>query len=88
MPVPQAIITGVFQVVVLLARTAFRGRSLVRKIDILSAEQYVIKIVRRATVGSDGAISQMVYFYLKGKLQGVWHVVVRAGKVIHSDLKK
>ena len=48
---------------------------------------YLIEIIRRNTLGRDGGTSQMVYIYRNGVRKAVWHIVTKAGKIIHKDIK-
>ena len=87
MSVPPALIKKMLDLVVRLARTAVRGATLVRKTDQLRVGDYLIEIIRRNTLGRDGGTSQMVYIYRNGVRKAVWHIVTKAGKIIHKDIK-
>lgn len=50
--------------------------------------KYMVEIERRGFVGADGGLSQVVRFLVKDKSQEVWHVVVKAGEIIHKHILK
>ena len=77
----------ILELVTRLSITAFRGTKLLRKIDYVNIDNYSVKIVRRGILGKDKGISQMVKIFKNNKLVEVWHVVVKAGRVIHKDIK-
>lgn len=87
MPIPPAVFASILQLVVGLSQSAFRGTRLVRKIDYVNVGDYLVRIVRRGWLGTDGAVSQMVKMFKNGKLAEVWHIVTKAGKIIHKDIK-
>ena len=76
------------QAVTRLAPLAYRAGRLIRRSEIVKiGKEYVIAITRRWELGADRGISQMVEILKKGKVQQIWHMVVRAGKIIHRDRK-
>lgn len=85
--IPPQVLARILRVVIKSAPAAFRGATLLRKTDIKRIAGYTIKIVRRGALGTDGGISQMVEIFKGDVKQGVWHIVVKAGKVIHEHLK-
>jgi len=87
MSIPPAVVLRILNLVARLAHTAFRGTSLIRKSDVVWLENYLIKIVRRNTLGKDGGVSQMVHIYQNGIRKAVWHIVTKAGRAIHKDFK-
>lgn len=87
MLIPPLIAEKILQFVVKSAPAAFRGSTIVRKVDIKKIGGYVIKVIRRNTPGTDGGISQMVKVSKNNVKEAVWHIVVKAGKVIHQDPK-
>jgi len=46
-----------------------------------------VKIIRRETLGVNGVISQTVKIFKDSKVEEVWHVVIKAGRIIHKHLK-
>lgn len=71
-----------------LAPLAYKAGTLIRQKEIVRVtREYSIVVKRRLTLGADGGISQMVQIMRKGKLQEVWHMVVRGGRIIHKDKK-
>lgn len=50
--------------------------------------RYIVEIERRDTLGADGGISQIARILLNNITQEVWHIVVRAGRVIHKHRLK
>ena len=87
-PIPPSIFTAVMKVVARLAPLAYKAGRLLRRSEIVKiSKEYVITITRRWELGADGGMSQMVEILKKGKVQQIWHMVVRAGKVIHRDRK-
>lgn len=87
MPIPPIIFSQIMQMVVRLAPLAYRARKLIRKVDVVRIGSYEVTITRRGILGSDGGISQMVKILKNLRKEEVWHMVVRAGKIIHKDLK-
>lgn len=88
MPIPVAIIVVVTQIVIRLAPLAYKAGQLIRRSEIVKvSKEYSINIVRRLTLGADGGISQVVKIMKKGKVQEIWHMVVKNGRIIHKDLK-
>ena len=87
MPIPPSVAVKILRLAVKSASGAYRGATLVRKAEIKRVGGYIVEIVRRNTLGADGGISQMVSVFNKNKVrQAVWHIVVKAGKVIHQHL--
>ena len=71
-----------------MAPLAYKAGRLIRQKEIVQiTKEYAVVIKRRLTLGADGGISQMVKILKRGKMQEVWHMVVRGGKVIHKHLK-
>ena len=88
MPIPAAILIVVTQIVTRLAPLAYKAGQLIRRLDVVKInKEYSVSIVRRLSLGADGGISQMVEILKNGKAAEIWHMVVRAGKIIHKDRK-
>lgn len=88
MLIPPPIFSAIVRLVVRLAPLAYKAGRLIRRSEILKvSKDYSISIVRRLTLGADGGISQMVEILKKGKVQEIWHIVVRGGRIIHKDKK-
>lgn len=87
MPIPPIIFSQIMQMVVRLAPLAYRAGKLIQRKSIIRVGDYAINIVRRLTLGADGAISQMVHISKSGKVQEIWHMVVKNGKIIHKNIK-
>lgn len=88
MPIPPLIFLAVSQIVVRLAPLAYKAGRLARRSEIVKvSKDYSVSIVRRLTLGGDGGMSQIVKILKKGKVQQIWHMVVKNGKIIHKDLK-
>lgn len=88
MPIPPLIFAAVAQVVIRLAPLAYRAGRIIRQKEIVKINtEYSIAIKRRLTLGADGGISQMVEIFRKGKVQEIWHMVVKGGRIIHKDSK-
>ena len=86
MLIPPLIFTLVSQIVIRLAPLAYRAGRLIRQKEIVKiSKEYSIAIKRRLTLGADGGVSQMVHILKKGKVQEIWHMVVKDGKIIHKD---
>lgn len=88
MPVSPAVLARIFQAVAHLSQVAFHGSRLIKRADSLNVDEYLVSIVRRGSLGTDGAVSQMVKMFKNGKLFEVWHVVTKAGRIIHKDIKQ
>lgn len=87
-PIPPSIIAAILRAVVRLAPLAYRAGVVLRKKEIVQiSKEYSILIKRRLGFGADGGISQIVQIIKNGKLQEVWHMVVKNGKVIHKHIK-
>lgn len=87
MPIPPHVLAKILHVVATSARGAFRGTTLIKKIERIPIGEYVVYIKRRASLGRDGGIAQMVRVFKSGKFEEAWHMVVRAGRIIHRHLK-
>jgi len=87
MSVPPSLIIKILQFVIRTSKTAVKGKSIVRKIDQKKISNYIVKIIRRETLGVNGGISQTVKIFKGSKVEEVWHVVVKAGRIIHKHLK-
>ncbi len=88
MPIPASILARILQFAIRLTKTAFKGTVLLRKADTQRIGKYFVEITRRSELGADGAISQVIRIYKNGKLQEAWHVVVKAGRIIHKHILK
>lgn len=88
MPIPPLIFSQLIRLVIRLAPLAYRAGALLRKKEIVQMNtEYSIIIKRRLAFGADGGISQIVQIMKRGKMQEVWHMVVRNGKIIHKHRK-
>lgn len=87
MPVSSLVISKIAQLVVRLAPRAFRGATIVEKVITRKIGQYAIEITRRSSLGRDGGISHIVKVFRGGKTEEIWHMVVRAGKIIHRHME-
>lgn len=92
MPIPLFIFSQILRTVIRLAPLAYRAGKLIRKVDVVWIRDFEVTIVRRNTLGADGAVSQMVKIYrriMKGRKvkEEIWHTVVRDGKIIHRNIK-
>lgn len=87
MPIPPPVAAKIVQFVVKSASAAFQGSTLIRKIDVKKIGGYAVRVIRRNTLGADGGISQMVKVSKNNVKKAVWHIVVKAGKIIHQDPK-
>lgn len=87
MPIPPSLAAKIIKLTVKTAATASKGAKIVRKEDIAKIGGYVVKIVRRNTLGADSGISQIVTVSKNNVKEAIWHIVVRAGKVIHKHLE-
>ena len=88
MPLPPLIFAAISQIVIRLAPLAYKAGQLIRRSEIVKvSKDYSISIVRRWSLGADGGISQMVEIMKRGKVQEIWHMVVRGGKILHKDRK-
>lgn len=85
--IPQPFIEHLFRVALMLTQTAIRGRRVVRKIDILKLGEFVVRIQRRGTLGTDGGLSQILRIMRGKTTEEVWQIVTKAGKIIHEHLK-
>lgn len=87
-PIPPSIFATIIKVVARSAPLAYRSGRLIRRSEVVKMSKgYVVSIVRRWELGTDGGISQMVEILKNGKVQQIWHMVVKAGKIIHKDRK-
>ncbi|MFY9462621.1 MAG: hypothetical protein WAP52_00345 [Candidatus Sungiibacteriota bacterium] len=86
MPIPALFLEKIFRLAVLASQVAFRGSRLVQKVLIRKIGVYVIEVTHRGYKGADGAISQVVKVFKNGKTEEVWHIVVKAGRIIHRHL--
>ena len=68
MPISPAVLARIFQTVARLSQAAFQGNRLIRRVDSLNIDDYLVSIVRRGSLGADGAVSQMVKMFKNGKL--------------------
>lgn len=87
MSVPSYVIVKVAHLVAKSAQTAFRGSTIIRKTDLYRLDEYVIKIIRRNTLGADGAVSQIIKIAKGNKKEAIWHMVTKAGRIIHKHLE-
>ncbi|MEK7208106.1 MAG: hypothetical protein AAB699_00985 [Patescibacteria group bacterium] len=88
MPIPPRIARQVTAYVLQTAPMAYQVGKVVQKFIVRKFGKYMVEIERRGFVGTDGGISQVVRFLVKDRSQEVWHIVVRAGKVIHKHILK
>lgn len=89
MPIPPIIFSQILRLVIRLAPLAYKAGKLIWQKEIVKvSKEYSIAIKRRLTLGADGGISQMVEIMKKGKVQEIWHMVVKGGRIIHKDPKK
>ena len=88
MPIPPQIARQVIAYVLQTAPQAYRMGRVLQKFIAKKFGKYMVEIERRGFAGADGGISQVVRFLVKDKTQEVWHVVVRAGKIIHKHILK
>lgn len=88
MPIPPQIARQVIAYVVQTAPQAYRMGKVFQKFIARKFGKYMVEIERRGVVGADGGLSQVVRFLVKDKSQEVWHVVVKAGKIIHTHILK
>lgn len=87
-PIPPSVFTTIMQTVVRLAPFAYKaGRLIVRSEVIKVGKEYSVSIVRRLVLGADGGMSQIVKIMKQGKVQEIWHMVVKNGRIIHKDIK-
>jgi len=70
------------------SKTAFKRGVLIRKIDRKKIGPYLIEVERRRELGANGAISQVVRTLKNGRTEESWHIVIKAGKIIHQHLLK
>lgn len=88
MPIPPIIFSQIIQMVVRLAPLAYKVGRLIKRTEVVKiSKDFSISIVRRLTLGADGGISQVVKIVKKNKVQEIWHMVVKNGKIIHKDPK-
>ena len=87
MSIPPLVAAKIAKFVIRSAPAAFRGSTLIRKVDIVKIGGYVVKVIRRNTLGADGGISQMVKISKNNVKEAVSHIVVKAGKIIHYHLE-
>lgn len=85
MLVSPLIISRILSYVVKTAPKAYNqaGR-VIQKFTIKKFDKYAVEIERRDVLGADGGISQVARILLNNKTQEVWHIVVKAGKIIHK----
>lgn len=89
MPIPPQIIARVIAYVVQSAPKAYRAGRVFEKYAVKKFGKYRVEIDRRNILGADGGISQVVRFLLNNdRTQEAWHVVVKAGKIIHKHILK
>lgn len=88
MPIPPQVARQVIAYVIQTAPRAYRMGKVLQKFVARKFGKYLVEIERRSVAGADGGISQVVRFLVKDTSQEVWHVVVRAGKVIHKHILK
>lgn len=86
MPVPLQIIVKITQWVVRVSPRAFKEAVRMRKFEEKWFGRYRVEIQRRASLGRDSGISQMISIVKDNVTEQVWHIVVKAGKVIHKHL--
>ena len=86
MPIPPQIILRVVAYFVQTAPKAYRAGRVVEKYVVKKYGKYFVEIERRAVVGTDGGISQVVRFLRGDITQEAWHIVVKAGKIIHKHI--
>lgn len=86
MAIPPRLIVAILRWVVKTSRSAFRENVILRKSEKRRIGRYLIEMERRTSLGRDRGISQMVRIYKNGITHQVWHIVVRAGKIIHKHL--
>lgn len=86
MSIPPWLIATILQWVVRTSRGAFRGDTLLKNLDHRRIGRYFVEIDRRVSLGRDGGISQMVRVFRNGITEQVWHIVIKAGKIIHKHL--
>jgi hypothetical protein len=88
MPIPPIVFSQILRIVTRLAPLAYKTGRLIRKTDVVWIRDFEVTIMRRSTLGADGAVSQMVKIYRRGVTkEEIWHMVVRAGKIIHKNIK-
>lgn len=88
MPIPPIIFSQIMQMVIRLAPLAYKMGRLIKRTEIIKVgKDFSISIVRRLTLGADGGMSQVVKIMKKNKVQEIWHMVVKNGKIIHKDPK-
>ena len=88
MPIPAVILVAVIQIVIRLAPLSYKAGQLIRRSEIVKvSKEYSVSIIRRLTLGADRGMSQIVKVMKKGKVQEIWHMVVKNGRIIHKDLK-
>lgn len=88
MSIPPALLAKVFQFVVRSSQRAFKGSIVIQKATRGKIGGNEVEITRRGSLGADGGISQVVRIFKNGKTEEVWHIVVRAGEIIHKHLLK
>lgn len=86
MPIPLRLAARILQWVVRATRSAFKEATLLKKTEEKWIGGYRVEIERRVSLGRDGGISQMVRIFRGGITEQVWHIVVKAGKIIHKHL--
>ena len=88
MPIPPLTFSQILRVVIRLAPLAYKAGMLIRRAEVVKvSKNYTVSIVRRWSLGADGGISQMVEILKKGRVEEIWHMVVRSGKIIHKNRK-
>lgn len=88
MPIPPYVLARVFTYIVRTAPRAYNhaGR-VIEKFVSKKLGTYVVEIERRSEIGKDGGISQVVRVLRNDVTQETWHLVVKAGRIIHKHLK-
>lgn len=85
MSIPLTIIVRTLAYVVKTAPKAYnRTGQVIEKFAAKKFGKYLVEIERRSAIGADGGISQIIRFLVNDATREVWHVVVRAGRIIHK----
>lgn len=88
MPIPPQILARVIVFVVKSAPKAYKAGRVLEKYAVKRFGKYRVEIDRRNILGADGGMSQVIRFLLNDHTQEAWHVVVKAGRIIHKHILK
>ena len=77
----------VIKSVLLLSKSAISGARVTRTLDVVKLGDILIRIQRRTILGKDGGLSEIVKIVKNGVTEEVWHLVTKAGTIIHQHIK-